>query len=210
MEPRSFPVGVGVQTTARSGSLDTFGDANSQLYSQTFIAGVDIYEGSTAFKPPDLEFKFSAAANINYAMVNERGVLNIDPAQPTHRLDGIVALQEAFMDYHIRNVDDRYDFDSIRIGIQPFSSDFRGFLFQDNQLGVRLFGDRDNNRYQYNLAFFARLEKDTNSGLNDITQMIRNDYLGGSEFLCPGLPGARLHLPSHRDLQLEPRRQRNP
>ena len=44
------------------------------------------------------------------------------------------------------------DFDSLRIGIQPFSSDFRGFLFQDNQLGVRLFGTRDNNRWQYNLA----------------------------------------------------------
>jgi hypothetical protein len=188
VEPRSFPVGVGSQNTQRPGSLDTFGDADSQLYSQTFIAGVDLYQGSTAFKPPDLEFKFSAAANINYAMVNERGILNIDPAQPTHRLDGIVALQEAFMDYHIRNVDDRYDFDSIRIGIQPFSSDFRGFLFQDNQLGVRLFGDRANNRFQYNLAFFARLEKDTNSGLNDITQMIRNDYLAVANFYAQDFP----------------------
>jgi hypothetical protein len=187
-EVRSFPVGVGTQNTQRPGSLDSFGNANSQLYTQTFIAGVDIYEGSTAFKPPDLEFKFSAAANINYAMVNERGILNVDPAQPTHRLDGIVALQEAFMDYHIRNVDDRYDFDSIRIGIQPFSSDFRGFLFQDNQLGVRLFGDRDNNRYQYNLAFFARLEKDTNSGLNDITQMIRNDYLAVANIYAQDFP----------------------
>jgi hypothetical protein len=187
-EVRSFPVGVGTQNTQRPGSLDTFGNANSQLYTQTFIAGVDIYQGSTAFKPPDIEFKFSAAANINYAMVNERGILNIDTAQPTHRLDGIVALQEAFADYHIRNVDDRYDFDSIRIGIQPFSSDFRGFLFQDNQLGVRLFGDRDNNRYQYNLAFFARLEKDTNSGLNDITQMIRNDYLAVGNFYAQDFP----------------------
>ena len=56
----------------------------------------------------------------------------------------------------------------VRVGIQPFSSDFRGFLFQDNQLGVRLFGTRDNNRWQYNLAWFRRLEKDTNSGLNDL------------------------------------------
>ncbi|HVW75501.1 MAG TPA: hypothetical protein VHC39_17815 [Rhizomicrobium sp.] len=187
-ELRSFPVGVGVQTTQRPGSLDSFGDADSALYTQTFIAGVDLYQGSTAYKPPDLEFRFAAAANINYAMVNERGILNIDPARPTHRLDGIVTLQEAFMDYHIRNVDDRYDFDSIRIGIQPFSSDFRGFLFQDNQLGVRLFGDRDNNRYQYNLAFFARLEKDTNSGLNDITQMIRNDYLAVANFYAQDFP----------------------
>ena len=84
-------------------------------------------------------------------------------------------MQEAFFDYHIRNVSDRYDFDSIRIGIQPFSTDFRGFLFQDSQLGVRLFGDRDNNIFQYNLAWFRRLEKDTNSLLNHINRKIRDD-----------------------------------
>ncbi len=176
-ELRSFPTPVSIQTTQRPGSLDVFGQADSSVYVQTFIAGADIYKGSTAFKPPEIEFRFAVAMNVNYAMVSERRVLSVDPGRPSHRLDGLVGLQEAFLDYHIRNVDDRYDFDSIRVGIQPFTSDFRGFLFQDNQLGVRLFGDRDNNRYQYNLGFFARLEKDTNSGLNDITQMVRNDYV---------------------------------
>ena len=49
----------------------------------------------------------------------------------------------------------------MRAGIQPFNADFRGFLFQDQQAGVRLFGDRDNNRLQYNLAYFRRINKDT-------------------------------------------------
>ena len=52
----------------------------------------------------------------------------------------------------LRTVNEKFDFDSMRVGIQPFSTDFRGFLFQDNQLGVRLFGTRDNNIYQYNMA----------------------------------------------------------
>ena len=76
---------------------------------------------------------------------------------------------------HLRNVSDRYDFDSVRVGIQPFISDFRGFLFHDEPLGVRLFGTRDNNRWQYNLAWFRRLEKDTNSGLNDVARAPRDD-----------------------------------
>jgi hypothetical protein len=42
---------------------------------------------------------------------------------------------------------------------------------------VRLFGTRDNNRYQYNIGAFRRLEKDTNSGLNDVTQRPRDDYV---------------------------------
>src|SRR5439155_11533417 len=57
----------------------------------------------------------------------------------------------------------------------PFNSDFRGFLFQDQQFGVRLFGDRDANRWQYNLAYFRRLEKDTNNGLNNVKKSLRKD-----------------------------------
>jgi hypothetical protein len=40
---------------------------------------------------------------------------------------------------------------------------------------VRLFGTRDNNRWQYNLAWFRRLDKDTNSGLNELGRMPRRD-----------------------------------
>ena len=71
--------------------------------------------------------------------------------------------------------------------------DFRGFLFNDQQLGVRLFGNRDNNRFQYNLAAFWRLEKDTNSGLNSVVQRPRNDWVSfapistGRTFVIPGL-----------------------
>jgi len=188
IEPRSFPIPVSVQTTSRPGSLDTFGRTSSLVASQTLIAGVALTKGSTAFKPPDLEVRLTLAFNYNYAEVPERRVLSIIPSHATHRSDAFVGVQEAFVDYHIRNVSARYDFDSIRVGIQPFSSDFRGFLFQDNQLGVRLFGDRDNNRWQYNLAYFRRLEKDTNSGLNDVGQKLRRDELFVANLYRQDLP----------------------
>jgi hypothetical protein len=96
--------------------------------------------------------------------------LNVDTTANTRRTDSFVGIQALFVDKHLRNVSDRYDFDSIRIGIQPITADFRGFLFQDSPIGIRLFGTRDNNRWQYNLGWFRRIEKDTNSGLNDITE----------------------------------------
>ncbi|HEX2802274.1 MAG TPA: hypothetical protein VHN73_09450 [Phenylobacterium sp.] len=175
IEPRSFPIPVGVQTTQRAGSLDVFGRAHSLVASQTAIVGVALTKGSTAFKPPELEFRLTLAFNTSYVEVPEKRVLSVAPSRARRRLDAWIGVQEAFVDYHLRNVSDRYDFDSLRVGIQPFSSDFRGFLFQENQLGIRLFGDRDNNRFQYNLAWFRRLEKDTNTGLNDVTQRLRND-----------------------------------
>ncbi|MFZ5718336.1 MAG: hypothetical protein ACOY5Y_02600 [Pseudomonadota bacterium] len=188
VEPRTFPIPVGVQTTERPGSLDVFGKDTSLVTAQTFIVGVALIQGSTAFKPPDLEFRLALAAQYNYVDVPEKRVLHVEPSKPSHREDAFIGVQEAFVDKHLRNVSARYDFDSVRVGVQPFSSDFRGFLFQDNQLGVRFFGNRDNNRFQYNLAAFWRLEKDTNSGLNDITQTPRDDYVFVANLYRQDLP----------------------
>jgi hypothetical protein len=101
----------------------------------------------------------------------------LDRGRRCERVDSFVGIQEFFLDYHLRDVSDRYDFDSIRVGIQPYNNDFRGFLFQDLPFGVRLFGNRANNVWQYNLGWFRRIEKDTNSGFNDIWQALRKDDL---------------------------------
>ncbi len=177
VEPRSFPTPQGVQTTERPGSLDVFGRAESLVVSQTFLAGFSLFKGSTAFKPPDVEYKVLLAYNINFVDVNERRILNVAPSVRSRRFDHFLGVQELFFDKHLRNTSDRYDFESLRIGIQPFQSDFRGFLFNDQQLGVRLFGSRDNNRWQYNVAAFFRLEKDSNSGLNRVDTLPRRDVI---------------------------------
>jgi hypothetical protein len=177
VEPSSLPSGITSQTTDRPGTLDAFGRADSIAIQQTFIAGLSLIKGSTAFKPPDFAFTMAVAFNYNFTTAPERRILSVDPSKGLTRSDGFIGLQEFFIEKHLRNVSDRYDFDSVRIGIQPFSTDFRGFLFQDNQLGVRFFGDRDDNRLQYNLAFFARLDKEANSGLNDLTVPLRKDYI---------------------------------
>ena len=174
-EPRRLPIGISPQSSDRPGSLDVFGDGEQWLFNENLILSFSLIKGDTAFRPPDWEFRVVPVFNYNYTDAKENAALRRDPGEGTTREDTFVALQEAFVDYHIRNVSDRYDFDSIRVGIQPFSTDFRGFLFQDVQLGVRLFGNRDNNIFQYNLAWFRRLEKDTNSGLNDVTESLRDD-----------------------------------
>ncbi len=192
IEPRSLPLPVSAAANQGPGNISTFGGDRSLIFSQTFLAEVSLIKGSTAFKPPEIEYHVALALNVNYVNAASRQILNVDAARPTHRADAALALQEAYVDYHIHNVSDRYDFDAVRVGIQPFQADFRGFLFNDEQLGVRLFGDRDDNRIQYNLAMFWRLEKDTNSGLNDVTQTPRHDLvflanLYRQDFLIPSL-----------------------
>ena len=59
---------------------------------------------------------------------------------------------------------------------------------------MRLFGTRDNNRWQYNIAYFRRLEKDTNSGLNDLGAAPARRRRVRRQPVSAGLPGARVHL----------------
>src|SRR5690349_2042567 len=175
LEARRLPTPVGPQTTDRPGSYDVFGRGKQSTLAETLIVSMSLIKGDTTFRPPDYEFRLVPVFNFNRADVEEVRAVRVDPREGTTRTDNHVGLQEAFADVHLRNVSDRYDFDSVRVGIQPFNSDFRGFLFNDVPVGVRLFGTRDNNRWQYNLAWFRRLEKDTNSGLNDVGTAPRRD-----------------------------------
>jgi len=175
LEPRNLPTPVGPQTTNEPGSLDVLGSDDQLVFAENLIMQAVYYKGDTIFRPPDYEYRLTAVANYNRVEVDEVRALRIDPNEGTTRSDSHLGVQDLYVDKHLRNVSERYDFDSIRFGIQPITADFRGFLFIDNPFGIRLFGTRDNNIYQYNLAWFRRLEKDTNSGLNDISEGLRND-----------------------------------
>jgi hypothetical protein len=175
LELRDLPTPVGNQTSADAGDIDVFGSGEQSTFNQNLLVELVWLRGDTVFRPPDWEFRLIPVFNFNRTQVEEARALYIDPRDGTQRNDDHIGIQGAFIDYHIRNVSDRYDFDSIRVGIQPFNADFRGLLFQDSPFGVRLFGTRDNNIFQYNLAWFRRMEKDTNSGLNDIGVQLRND-----------------------------------
>jgi hypothetical protein len=175
LEARRLPTPVPPQASTRAGSTDAFGQGKQSTFSETLIVSASLIKGDTTFRPPDLELRFTPAFNFNRSTAQEDRVLFADPSKGDTRNDSFAAVQEAFADVHLRNVSPRYDFDSLRVGIQPFTSDFRGFVFQDVPFGVRLYGTRDNNRWQYNLGWFRRIEKDTNSGLNDLGKGLRDD-----------------------------------
>ncbi len=188
LEARAVPTPVGGSTTGHSRAVDTFGGTNQAALIQNLAAEFVSYKGDTVFRPPDFEFRFTPVLNYTGVRLAEIGGVNADPRAGATRHDAFIGVQAAFVDLHLRNVSEHYDFDSIRLGIQPFSADFRGFLFQDNQFGARLFGTRDNNVIQYNLAWFRRLEKDTNSGLNDLLVLPRHDDIVVANLYWQDLP----------------------
>ena len=175
-EARKLPTPSGVSAD-RPNSSEFFGLGNQLFYANDFSIGIDLFKGETAFKPVDWALRILGVYNHNYIDVEERNVVNPNPQNGTTRDKEFFALQEAFGEIHLRDLSSNYDFVSMRVGIQPFVSDFRGFIFNDTNLGVRVFGNYDNNRWQYNIAAFDMLEKDTYSDLNEFDRRDQQVYV---------------------------------
>ncbi len=171
------------------GSFVFFGRGGQFFIDQIFRFTGELYHGDTSFKPKDWRIVFTPAFSVNYLETRERGIVNINPQRGTDRFDDHVGLQQAFVEYKIHDLSPNYDFISVRAGIQQFQSDFRGFVYNEEQPGLRIFGNLKSDRLEYNLAYFYHLEKDTNSGLNTFNDrhqqvMIANLYI--QDFLFKG------------------------
>ncbi len=165
LDPRRLPVPSGV-SAANPGSFQFFGQGGEFFLGQTFRFSFDLFHGDTAYRPVDWRIQITPAVNVNLLATRELAIVSPDVRQGTTRPDAHLGLQEGFFEYRLHDLGPNFDFVSVRLGIQQFSSDFRGFLFVDEQPGIRLFGNLRSNRFQYNLAYFYMLEKDTNSLLN--------------------------------------------
>jgi len=164
-EFRKVPTPSGV-SAASPGSDTFFGSGTQYTLLPTGVVSAEIFHGDTAFRPRDWALRVTPVFNINYLHTEERGIVEPSPEGGTSRRRTDVALQEAFAELKLFDVGANYDFVSVRAGIQPFTSDFRGFLYRDTNFGVRAFGTWGRNRNQWNVAVFDQLEKETNSDLN--------------------------------------------
>lgn len=186
---RRVPV-ISGQSTAAPGEYGFFGKGGQFFMAQSFRATFDLFHGDTAaFRPVDWRIRITPAANLNYLSVRENGIVSPDVRAGTTRFDTHVSLQEAFGEVKLADIGPSYDFVNLRTGIQQFVSDFRGFIFADEQPGVRLYGNLRSNRIQWNLAGFDLLEKNTNSSLNTFARRGREVAIGNvyiQDFVAKG------------------------
>lgn len=184
VEARAVPTPSGVSSD-RPDSPGFFGDRDQQAFQQNLVLTFELFHGDTAFRPPDWILRATPVFNFNYLQTQENNNVDIDVRDGTTRTDQHVGFQELFFEKHIADLSANYDFLSVTAGIQQFISDFRGFVFFDNNLGVRATANLDNNRWQANFAGFYMLEKDTNSELNTfdsrgqvvaVANIFRQDY----------------------------------
>jgi hypothetical protein len=141
LESRRVPVTAGANAP--------FLDPKQQRFeSQTASLDAVLYRGDTIFRPPDWQIRFTPIFNYSATRTDGQSVST-----------NSFGAQAAFVEKHLRDSSANYDFDSVRVGVQGVNSDFRGFVLADQPLGVRFFGTRANDVYQYNLGWFRPLPK---------------------------------------------------
>jgi hypothetical protein len=138
---------------------------------QNFVMGAELFGGTGAFEPKRWAVRVTTVANFNFIANN-----TLNPFD-SRRGNSRLAVEEAFVERRLAVVSPNFDFVSLRVGMQNFNSDFRGFLFADNQLGARLFGTLNSNRDQYNIAFFSMRQRDEVSQLHSFDNRRQSVFL---------------------------------
>ena len=177
------------ESTQRPFETDFFGRPSQLFATNNLILSLDLFHGDASFKPVDWRVQLTPIFNLNAIDVNELAVVNPNVLKGANRTRTFFALEEYFVETKLADLGPYYDFVSVRVGSQPFVSDFRGFLFSDINRAVRIFGTRLGNRDQFNLVYFRQAEKDTNSELNTFQDrgqdiVIANYYR--QDFIWPG------------------------
>jgi hypothetical protein len=189
------------ESTVGPGQAEFFGDPEQFFFTTFERVSFNLIHGDAAFKPFDWQVKLTPVWNQNYLDVEELAIVNPDVRRGTTRDRRDFALEEWFFETKLADLSVDYDFMSLRAGSQPFTSDFRGFIFSDTNRAVRLFGTRLSNRDQFNLLWFDSVEKETNSGLNTFDDRHQNVLIANyyrQDFIWPGYT-AQLSFHFNRD-----------
>ncbi len=177
------------ESTPTPGQEDFFGNPNGFLFLQYYALAFELNHGDRSFKPNDWRIRIAPVINQNYLEVYEFGVVRPDVRDGRRRYRGFATIEEWFVEVKLADLSPDYDFVSVRGGSQPFTSDFRGFIFSDLNRAIRLFGTRLSNRDQFNIAIFDQREKDTNSFLNSFEDRGQEIFIANyyrQDFLWPG------------------------
>lgn len=165
-----FPVltAVGTSNVLPSSSEGVKTDVKNKA-----VLALELFHGATVFQPKDWSLKASGQKVAN------RGNKDVDD----------LALLEAFGEVKLFDVGTTYDFTSFRGGVQPFNSDFNGFIFKDINLAAHAFGELSQNRYRWALAYFDQRVKSKGGGVTGEAQEQRIFVANWvwEDLLSPGL-----------------------
>ncbi|HUG89928.1 MAG TPA: hypothetical protein VML55_03785 [Planctomycetaceae bacterium] len=134
------------QVQTRNKSVNLTGTDQDYQFRQRFFLTTDYFVNENTFHPSEWFVRMTHA--LEYRSQTDQDEF-VD-----------YAFQELFVDLQLAIVSEWYDTTDVRIGRQVFANDFRGFLYNDVNNMVRLFGNRDANRFQWNAILIDAVQQD--------------------------------------------------
>jgi hypothetical protein len=190
VEPRQIPTPTTpFESTENPTQTEFFGKPNQFVQLDILSLRLDLNHGDAAFKPKDWAIVVTPTFASSNLSLSEVAAVNPDVRKGTQRERTFFALEEYFVEKKIADLSPHYDFVSVRVGSQPFNSDFRGFIFNDTNRALRIFGTLESNRDQFNLVWFNQQEKDTNTQLNTFSNRSQQVFIANfyrQDFIWPG------------------------
>ncbi|HZU98016.1 MAG TPA: hypothetical protein VFF73_15035 [Planctomycetota bacterium] len=131
-----------------------------------WFASADLTYGDTVFRNPSWRLRVTPAIGLRDATI-----VTADKPPPFGTLqNGLFSLQEGFVEVLLAEFDPSFDFISARGGRQQFDADFRGFVFNDLNQAVRVFGTASKNTIRYDVIAFDLDQKNTFTNLNNFLE----------------------------------------
>jgi hypothetical protein len=191
LDARGSPVGPGI-VTASPDDISYLGRAPQLVAAARIGLSVELYQGPAGFEPRRWGLRAAGLLGARRVRVGSSESL----AGATSESHSQLGLQEASAELRLATLSPRFDYASLRAGLQPFVSDFRGFVLNDLPLGARLYGTASGNRVQWNAGAFVLMRKDPETRVNRLERSDRELVVGN--LLVRDLPlGYRLGASYH-------------
>lgn len=142
----------------------------TELRSTEFLSA-ELFHGDTVFRPPTWRVRTTLA--FDFRFVDNAAVDGLETDE---------AVQEFFGEALLWDSNPYLDFGSVRVGRQAFASDFRNFIFADQNDGAQLFGTFNESKVDFQLAFFDLVAKDPISNLNRTSEDRDQTFLAANVF----------------------------
>lgn len=125
----------------------------------------------------DADAKWAARVSAAVDYLNDRGNDALDSSFNGQSNDTYidVSFEEAWLEAKLFDTPNR-----LRVGLQEYKSDFLGLIYNDNDLGVRLYGE--NEKLKWNLSYFYKTEHDAVSELFDPTYADQDVFIATLQF----------------------------
>jgi hypothetical protein len=145
----------------------------------TAVLALELFHGDTVFAPKDWAIRVAPTFRFR---CGDQNAIDQGCGEDARML-------ETFAEAKLFEIGPTFDATSARLGLQNFTSDFFGFIYNDVQPGARIFGEIARNQFKVNLAGFDRLSKEKLSGLNEFKRRQHQVVvlsLQWDDFIFPG------------------------